>query len=192
MRRVHGARCQGLGRRELQLCRRQRADERQALAERAAGVEVGGEGDRRACVDERPGRGHRAPEEQRARRQEHRDHVAPRELADPVRARRLEVVDGARCELDRQPDRTLLGELVAVDAHCEARRRTGVEVAPRLRDVEGAAFEEDVGSLRELGCIRQDLGHHEVDVRVRVGELGRHRVGAQPRRDTPGVADRAQ
>ena len=49
--------------------------------------------------------GLRAVEEERAGRQQHADDVARRELGDPVRARRLEMVDGARAELDGERDR---------------------------------------------------------------------------------------
>ena len=59
-------------------------------------------------------------------------------------------------------------------------------------DVERAALEEDVGGLRELRRLGQDLREQEVDVRIAVVELGRHRVRAEPRRDAARGADRAQ
>src|SRR5690349_16838472 len=92
--------------RQLQLGRRERADERQALAERAPGVEVRRERDCGAGVDESPRRRLRAVEEERARRQEDADDVARAEGGDAGRARRLEMVDGARAELDREGDRS--------------------------------------------------------------------------------------
>ena len=90
VRRVHGARGQGLLGRHGQLRRGERADEREALAERAARVEVRRERDGRARVEERAGGRHRAVEEQRARRQQDAGDVARRErrgAAAPVASR---------------------------------------------------------------------------------------------------------
>ena len=108
VRRVDRAGRERLRRRELQLRRRERAAERQALAERAARVEVGRERDGRAGIDERAARRHRPAEEERARGQQHADDVARGERAHAVGARRLEVVDRARPELDRERDRAAL------------------------------------------------------------------------------------
>ena len=55
-----------------------------------------------AGVGERPGRWHRSPEEERARRQEHARDVARGERSDAVRPGRFEVIDRARAELDRE------------------------------------------------------------------------------------------
>jgi hypothetical protein len=55
------------------------------------------------------------------------------------------VVDASRAQLDRERDRSCLSELVAVKPEREACVSTGLEVTPRLRRVEGAALEEDVG-----------------------------------------------
>ena len=52
------------------------ADEREALAEGAPGVEVGGEDHDRACVGERAARRHRPSEEERGDGQQHRGDVA--------------------------------------------------------------------------------------------------------------------
>ena len=117
--------------------------------------------------------------------------LAARALIPSV-ARRLEVVDGARAELDRERDRAGLRELVAVEAQREAGVAARLEVAARLRRVEGAALEEDVGRFRDLGSFGQHLGEREVEVRVGVGELRRDRVRAEPRRDAARVADRAE
>ena len=106
MRAIHRAGGERLGRRELQLRARERADERQALAKRRPRVEVRRQRDRHAGVHERAGRRHRAAEEQRARRQQDGDDVARRERHDPVRAGRLEMVDRPRPELDRERNRT--------------------------------------------------------------------------------------
>ena len=62
--------------------------------------------------------GHRSPENQRGHRKDHADRVARRELPEAFFARRLEVVDRAGAELDRERDRPLLGELVTVHAKC--------------------------------------------------------------------------
>ena len=67
-----------------------------------------------------------------------------------------------------------------------------LEVPARLGRVEGAALEEHVGRLGELGRLGQHLGEREVEVRVGVAELRRHRVRAEPRRDAARVADRAE
>ena len=145
---IDGAGGERLRGRQLELRRRQRAADRQALAECAARVEVGREGDRGARVDEGAPRRHRPTEEERARRQEHSDDVARRKCAHTAVARRLEVVDGARAQLDCERDRALFGELVAV----QAERETGVaacfEEPARLSHVERPALEEDVGRLR--------------------------------------------
>ena len=114
VRRVDGAGRERLSRRKPELRARERADERQALAERAARVEVRGQRDRAACVDERAAGRHRAAEEERARRQEDAHDVALRERSHAVRARRLEMVDRPGSELDRERDRSRLRELVAV------------------------------------------------------------------------------
>ena len=115
VRRVDGARSQSLRRRQLQLRRRERADEREALAECAARVEVGRERDRGPGIDERARRRHRPIEKERARREEHTDDVARPEHLDSVLTCRLEMVDGAGSELDGEGDRTGLRELIPVE-----------------------------------------------------------------------------
>ena len=102
------------------------------------------------------------------------------------------MVDGAGRELDRKPDRPLFGELVAMDAQRKPRLRTGGEIAPRLREVEGAAFEEDVGGLGQLRSRGQDLPEREVEIRICVLELGRDGVCAEPGRHAAGSGDRTQ
>ena len=115
------------------------------------------------------------------------------ERAHAVGAGRLEVVDRPCAELDRERDRALLGELVAVQAQREPGVAARLEVAARLRRVERAALEEDVGGLGDLRRLGQHLGEREVEVRVGVAvELRRHRVRAEPRRHAAGVADRAE
>ena len=192
VRRVDGARRQCLRRREPQLRRGERAAERQALAEGAARIEVGRERHRCARVDEGARRRHRPVEEERARRQHDPDDGARGERAHAVVSRGLEVVDRARAELDRERDRPLLGELVAVEAQREAGVPARFEVPARLRGVERAALEEDVRRLGEPCRLGQHLGEREVEVRVAVGELGRHRVSAEPGRDPTRGPDRAQ
>ena len=70
--------------------------------------------------------------------------------------------------------------------------RHACEIAPRLRRVEGAALEEDVGGVGELRGRRQHLREREVEVLVRVGVLGRHRVRAEPGRGAAGAPNGAQ
>jgi hypothetical protein len=77
----------------VELGRGEAADERQALAERAARIEVGRERDGAPGVDERARGRHRAVEEEGACRQQDADHVALRQRAHAGLARRLEVVD---------------------------------------------------------------------------------------------------
>ena len=97
------------------------------------------------------------------------------------------MVDGARRELDRERDRALFAELVAVQAQREARRAARLEIAPCLGSVERSSFEEHVRSLGELRRARQHLRQREVEIAVCVAlELGRHCVRAEPRRDAAG------
>ena len=120
--------------------------DRKALAERAAGVEVGRERDRRAGVDERAAGRHRAAQD-RARRPEQHAVTSLGRAPRRLRARSLEVVDGARAELDRQRDRADLGELVAVEAQSETRaaqasryrRACSTSNVPRSRNTSAAA-----------------------------------------------------
>src|SRR5205823_3991607 len=141
---VDGAGRERLGGRELELRRRERAAQRQALAEGAAGVEVGRERDGRARLDERAAGRRRPSEEERTRRQEDRDDRTGRERLDPSCARRLEMVDRARAELHSERYRALLGELVAVEAKREARVAARLEIPPGLPGVERASLEEHV------------------------------------------------
>src|SRR5882672_514360 len=98
----------------MELCAGERAHERQARRERATRVEVRGERDRGPAVDKLAGRGHRAVEKERARRQEDADDAARRERRHPARSRGLEMIDRTGAELDREWDRAGLAELVAV------------------------------------------------------------------------------
>ena len=146
-----------------------------------------------ASTSVRAGR-HRPSEEERARREQHAGDVARGECCDAVVAGRLQVVDRARAELDRERDRSLLGELVAVEPEREAGVAAGGQIAARLCGVEGAALEEDVRRLGDARRLGEHLGEREVEVGVRVVELGRHGVGAEPGRDrllrhvSPGAA----
>ena len=183
VRRVHRARGERLGRREPKLRARERADEREALAERAPRVEVGRERDRGAGVDERAAGRHRPAEEERAHGEQHADDVGARERGRALGSGRLEMVDGACPELDRERNGTRLAELVAVEAQCEPGVATRLEVATRLRRVERTALEEDVRRLRDSRRFGQDLGEREVEVRLGVVELGWNGVRAEPGRD---------
>ena len=100
------------------------------------------------------------------------------------------MVDRAGRKLDGQGNRTGLRELVSVEPQREAGVAARLEVPPRLRGVECASLEEHVRRFRELGRFGQDLGEREVEVGVGSGELRRHRVGAEPRRTSTGVANR--
>ena len=129
---IDGRRCQRLFGCELHLRAREREDERQAVAERAPGVEVRRQGDERTGIDERACRRHRPAEEERARRQKDAGDVARRQLRDTLRPRRLEMVDRPCSQLDRKGNGARLGELVAVEPQREARVAACLEVAPRL------------------------------------------------------------
>ncbi len=102
------------------------------------------------------------------------------------------MVDRAGAELDRERDRPLLGELVAVQAKCETRVSARFQVAPRLLRREGAALDEDVRRLGDLSSLGQDLAEGEVEVGVGVLVLGWYGVCAKPGGDTALGVDRAQ
>src|SRR6476620_4225445 len=102
------------------------------------------------------------------------------------------MVDRACAKLDGEWDRSLLRELVAVQPQREPRVSASLQVPLRPVAVESAPLEEDVGRLRELRRLRKDLREHEVEVRVRIVVLGRHRVGTEPGRDATLGLDRTQ
>ena len=74
--------------------------------------------------------------------------------ATPCRARRLEVVDRAGAELDREWHGAELGELIAVQSQRQPGGATGLQVAPRLVDVERAALDEDVRGRGDARRVR--------------------------------------
>ena len=167
-------------------------DEREALAERAAGVEVRRERDRSARVDERAGRRHRTRKEERAGGQQHTSHVALGQRGDTLWPGRLEVVDRTRAELDRERNRTRLRELVTMEPQLEAVRAARLEIATSLRSVERASLEEDVCGLGELRRLREDVGQDEIEIGVCVRVPGRCGMRTEPRRDPTRRSDRAQ
>src|SRR5204863_1847875 len=115
------------------------------------------------------------------------------ERADAVVARRLEMVDRARAKLDRERDRALLRELVAVQTKREPGSAASLEKPARLARVEGSALEEDVRGLGELRRVGQHLAEREVEVGVGIAvELRRHRMRTEPRRHATGVTNRTQ
>ena len=79
-----------------------------------------------------------------------------------------------------------------MQAQCQPRVSTRLQVAPCLSGVERAPLEKDVGRLRHERCVRKDLGEREVEVRVGIVELGRHRVRAEPRGNPAGGTDGTQ
>src|SRR5438067_1475020 len=117
--RAGGERLRG---RKVKLRRGERADERQALAKGTARIEVRSEGNRRTRIDESARGRHRPVEEEGARGEKHADDVARRQRAYAFLPCRLEVVDGTRAELDRERNRSLLGELVAVPPEARVAR----------------------------------------------------------------------
>ena len=166
--RVDGAGRQCLGGRKPELRTGERADERQALAERAPWVEVRGERDGSARFHERAGGRHRATEEERARGQQHAHHVARRQCVNAVASGCLQVVDRPRAELDRERDRTRFRELVAVQPQLEPVVARGVEVAASLDRVECTTLEEDIRRLGDGRGLGQDVRDQPVDVLVGV------------------------
>jgi len=131
-------------------------------------------------------------EEKGAGRKQDTCDVAGGELRHAGRPGGLEVVDRSRAELDREPDRARFRELVAVQTQGQPGVAARFEVAARLVGVERATLEKDVGRVRDLARVGQHLGQQEVDVRIAVLELGRHRVRAEPRRDAACRTNRAQ
>ena len=175
----------------MKLGDRQRRNDREALAERAAGVEVGRHRNRGPRVDERPRRRHRPVEKERARRQKNADDIARGEHSDAGVPGRLEMIDGPGAELDRQRDRTLLGELIAVQAKSEPRGTASLEVAASLVDVERPLLEKDIRARGQPRSFRQDFGEREVEIGIGVLELRRHSMGTEPGGDPAGFPDRA-
>src|SRR5207248_10195230 len=106
---------------------------------------------------------HRTAEEEGARREQHGDDVASRKSADSLVPGRLQMVDGARRELDRERDGAGLRELVAVEPEREAGVAAGGQVPARLLGVERVPLEEDVGGLRELRRLGEHLRKREVE-----------------------------
>jgi hypothetical protein len=168
---------------------RQGADDREALAKRAPGIEVRRQGDRRARVDHRPRLRHRTVEEERARREHDADHVARGKGGDARLARRFEMVDRPRADFDRERYGAELCELVAVQAQCQPCLPAGSQIAACLPDVERAALDEDVCGFGDPRRRRQDLREQKVEVLVGVVELRRHRVRAQEGRNPPFLSD---
>ena len=101
--RVDRAGGERLPRRHVQLRAGKRADERQALAERAAGVEVRGQGHCGPCVYQVTSRGHGTAEEERARREQHTHDVACGERANAL------VPVASRWSTERAPSSTASG-----------------------------------------------------------------------------------
>src|SRR6185312_14016961 len=151
----------------------ERAHDRQALAEGAPRVEVGREYDDGTLVDQRARVRHRAAEEERRDREQHGGDVGPREVARAFLAGRLEVVDAHRTEVDRKRHASAFRELVRVEAQTKAGRAARLEIAPRLSSVERAALDEHICRFGDLGRLREDLRQSEVEVGVRIPELGR-------------------
>ena len=102
------------------------------------------------------------------------------------------MVDGAGTELDRERNRSPLGELVPMQAQSEPRGPARLEVASSLVDVEGPFFDKNVCGHREPGRLRQHLRKRKLEVRGGATELRRHRVCPEPGGDPAGLANRAQ
>jgi hypothetical protein len=173
----------------VELGRGEAADERQALAERAARIEVGRERDGApASTSARAGGIGRSRKRALAG-----SRTPTTSLAASARAglaRRLEVVDRPGAELDRERDRSELVELIAVQPQRETRVTTGLEVAARLSTV-NAPSSTNTSAASASARPRARPRQHEVEVSVRVLELRRHSVRAEPRRHAAG-AERAQ
>ena len=84
------------------------------------------------------------------------------------------MIDGPGAELDRQRDRTLLGELIAVQAKSEPRGTASLEVAASLVDVERPLLEKDIRARGQPRSFRQDFGEREAS-QPRSRDLGRER-----------------
>jgi hypothetical protein len=102
------------------------------------------------------------------------------------------VVGAARSELDGELDASRLRELVGVQTQDEPGVAARLQVAACLASVECSALEEDVGRLGDLRRFGQHFGEREVEVGVRIVELGRDGMGAEPRRHAAGGAHCAE
>src|SRR3954452_12076142 len=102
------------------------------------------------------------------------------------------MVDRASAELDGELNGTWLGELGAAEPQGEPGRGARLEVAPRLRHVEGTTLEEHVRGLGDARSFWQDFREREVEVCVGIDELGRHGMRAEPGRDSSRAGDRTQ
>ena len=72
----------------------------------------------------------------------------------------------------------------------QAGAAAGFEVPARMLHAERAFLHEHVCREGDPGRLGQHLGQSEVEVLVGLVELRRHRVGAEPRRTSTGVANR--
>ena len=118
--------------------------------------------------------------------------VLAREQPRPLYPGRLEVVDGAGAQLDRERDGAALGELVAVEPQGETGVAAGGEITPCLCRIEGTSLEEHVGGIGNFGGRGQHLLEGEVEIGVRAVELGRDRMSAEPGRRASRRADRTE
>jgi hypothetical protein len=76
------------------------------------------------------------------------------------------VVDGPGVELDGQVDSSGLGELVGMEPQLQPEAPGLRQVAPRVLDVEGAAFDEDINRFCERRRLRENLRDDEVQVGI--------------------------
>ena len=144
-----------------------------------------------ASASARAGR-HRPVEEERARGEQDAHDLARRQAPHAVVARRLEMIDRARAELDRERDRPALGELIAVQPQCEPGVAARCEIAPRLAASKAPRSRKTSAASASSRRLRQHLRECEVEVRVGVGELRRDRVRAEPGREAARSAHRSQ
>ena len=133
-------------------------------------------------------------QEERRRRQQDGDDRAARagrggERIDARRRRRGEMVGGQGADLRRQLRAAARRQLVGMEARLEPEAGGRLEDPACLVRAEDAALAEDVGEARPAlrRDARQLLLEQVADVRLRAvragAELGRHRVGAEPRRE---------
>ena len=181
---AHGHRVERLVGREPHLLAGQRDDELQVLAVAGAGIEVGGERDGGAGVQELPRRRERRV--QRVARAGKQDRRGARraQRRDVLGGRKNQMVGRHGAELRGERGAAAVRELLGVDLEAIAVRHSRLEDAPRLSDREGALVAEDVDELRLAGERRRDVTTDVVDeLVVTPRPLGGQGVGGELRVD---------
>ena len=97
-----------------------------------------------------------------------------------------------RAELDRKRDAPALVNWSPWSRSASPAVAARFQIATRLRGVERATLEEDIGGVCDSRRVGKHLGDGVVEVRIGVAVFGRHRVRPEPGRRAAGGADRMQ